>query len=240
MPFKLFLDENTAAGLTPGLNGAQSGVNNADPGTQHPENNIGFPWMMDKASSWMAYRCWVECELDAGMALHKPLPQQSQPVDTLASIFTTDPTADTNTSGANFKSKGAYTDVVQRMATSTYIFRLRGMALRIGYRIPIPGLKSVAGVIPVPAAKQMVRDSEVVGNFSGVPLFYSEWDLWYYVTSPPKSENVPPPNMAAHIRGDAELPADDGIAVPISRPDFNAVAAMRQGPTGITANQQRR
>jgi hypothetical protein len=128
---------------------------------------------------------------------------------------------DTSTVGANGVSAGKFTDFVQRMATSRYRFALKGHALRFGYKIPIPGLVTVCGVPAIPDWPQrVISDSEVTGNFSGVPLFFAQWELWYFINVPPKSTQLPPPNIAEHIRADAELPS--GMQVPYSQPDSNS------------------
>lgn len=222
--FNLFQDNNKALGAAAGTNNNQQiGVNNID-GNAHPEDALKFPVLVDPISSWIAYRCWIECHLDAGIALHKPLPQSAQPIDTLASAFIDDADLDKNIKDVNYISKGSYTDIEQRMATSTYTFKLRGCALRVGNRIPVPALKSIAGVPAIPAEVQKIKGPLVLSNFSGIPVYYTEWELWYYVTVPPQKAQTPPPNLAEHIRGDAKSPVG-GIAVPQSPPDWNAVTA---------------
>ena len=219
---------------------AQAGVNNLDK-NQRVEKPLSFPWISDKSASYVAYQNRIEIDLDAGMALHKPLPQSSQYVDTLASVYITDKEMDQRVAGANLKSKGSYKDVIQRMATSTYTFKLIGFALRVAYKIPIPGLRSVAGVAATPGEFQNVVDNLLVGNYSGIPMFFARWELWYYVVLPPKSEQVPPPNLAAHIKGDIALPkADEGLPLPYSGTDPLTVSTMQQpadldlGPSGLS------
>jgi len=223
----IFLNENKVAGLPAKQSGAQAGISNVDTNVI-PEVNLGYPVLLDPAVTWLAYRCWVETELDAGMVLHKPLPQSPQDVDTLASVDVDDKKLEDSVLGINLKSVGNYADVVQRMATSTYIFKLMGWALRASYTIPIPGIVSIAGRPVVPAEVQRVRGPLLAGQFGGVPLYYAAWELWYYVILPPQGKAVAPPNLAAHIRGDDPLPKE--MAVPASPPDWNAVPAMKQAP----------
>src|SRR5215469_5626167 len=137
MTFQIFQNENVLRGLPANYEGPQSGVDNQDTGIT-PETNLSYPFTSDPSTSWFFYDCWIECELDAGMALHKPLPQQDFTVDTLATADINQTNFDTLTSGVNTKSNGSYTDVIQRMATSTYIFKLKGRAMRVAYKIPIP------------------------------------------------------------------------------------------------------
>ncbi len=199
------------------------GIPNVDyPGNQ-PEAGLKLPWFFDSKVSWLAYEISLDIDLDAGMALHKPLPQSaSGTVDTLASSIVSplDPKADSTNAGPNLVSATRYADALQKMATSTYLFFLRGRAARAGYRIPCPGLRSVAGVPATPAERQFYS-SRVSGNFGGIPVFTASWDLWYYVSVPPVAAQDPPPNMAMHIRADQELP--ETITLPVSPADSSSV-----------------
>ncbi len=177
----------------------------------YAEQNISLPWTVDPISSWVDYRCWLECHLDAGLALHKPLPSSSSPYDTLASCGLQDANLDAlkpATGGVNLNPGVRTRDVIQRMATPTYTFVLRGYALRVGYQVPIPGLKTVGGVPAVPAAIQRGYNVIVANLAGGIPLWYAPWELHYYVTGlPTKPTTAPVPyNPALHIRPDAELP----------------------------------
>lgn len=134
---------------------------------------------------------------------------------------------------ANTISAGKYQDFVQRMATSKYRFCLKGWAIRAGHRIPIPGLVSWAGVTAIPDWPQRVlSDSEIVANYSGVPIFFAQWELWYIVNVPPTALQTPPPNVAEHITADATLPT--GMQVPVSPLDSLAVQAAPTSPTQTT------
>jgi hypothetical protein len=220
--FRIFQDENTVFGLTPGTDTPiQAGVSNKDSSQSQPEANLKLSWPANKRASWISYRCWIETELDAGIALHKPLPQTQQVPDTLASIAVDDKTIEDATAGVNTVSENIYADVTQQMATSLYIFKLRGWGYRAGYQIPIPGLVTVAGVPAIPAQRQIAANIPIA-NYSGVILWHAYWDLWYYVTLPPKQLIVPPPNVAQHVSSNMELLAQDNVALPISQPDPNA------------------
>jgi hypothetical protein len=228
MVFRFFQDENKAQGITGSQ--VQAGISNADDG-RIIEKGITLPWLFNPRYSWMAYQCWIECHLDSGMVLHKPLPQSNPEPDTLASGFVSplDNDFESNVAGVNLKSTGNYTDVVQRMANSDYRFVLKGYGMRAGYQIPIPGLKSVGGVDAVPDERQFGQNT-IVGNCSGIPIWYAEWDLWYFVNLPPTKAQVPPPNVALHIAGDQQL--SPTIQAPYSQPDGNAVAAIPQTNLG--------
>lgn len=182
-----------------------------------PESLLSLPWVIDKDSSYVDYRCWVEILLDAGMALHKPLPQNNPTVDTLATAYFQDPDFDeaTPANGVNLGSSSNAVDVIQRMASSTYRFVLRGFGLRAGYQVPIPGLKSVGDVPAVPAEIQRGANV-IVGNHSGIPLWFAFWELHYMITRPPRQSpqskpglvTVPiPSNPALHINPKAKLPS---------------------------------
>mgnify|MGYP001614523865 CR=1 FL=1 len=213
-------DENKALGLIG--NSFLAGVNNVNDGSNPPESKLTFPWVIDKATTWLDYRCKIEVYLDPGMVLHKPLPQSKGAPDSLTTAFIDDTDLDTNTKGVNFKSHGGYKDIVQKMATSQYTFVLKGHGLRAGYQIPIPSIKKIAGVSPTPL-RQWVSTPEIVANMGGIPLFFAQWELWYMVTLPPTSDQTPPANVALHIRGDQQIP--NSIPTPFTRPDYNAVNA---------------
>lgn len=217
----IFLDENVAAGLAKNAN-FQSGISDTDPGTVL-EQDFLLPWVADPATSWLNYQNEIQCYLDAGLVRHKSLPQRAQTTDTLASSFLTDAKIDQSIAGMNLKSQGQFADSVQRMATSSYRFVLKGFGLRAGYKIPVPGIKTVAGVTAYPDEIQWSRGNVVVGNYSGVPIFFNQWELWYFVIVPPKEQQVPPPNLAQHIRGDAKLPK--GMQAPFSPTDQHAQTA---------------
>lgn len=218
-----------------------------DPSTNtlQPEGNLALSWTVDPAASCLDYRCWLECLLDAGMVLHKPLPSSDPDPDTLASAFIQDANLDAQNpalGGVNLKPGVRVQDVIQRMATSTYTFVVRGWGLRVGYQIPIPGLKSVGGVTAVPAAVQQAYNV-IVGNLpGGIPLWFATWELHYYVVGlPAKATAAPVPfNPALHIRPDAQLP--DTIRLPWTMPDqrhaLGALQPVQPPQGGITTRPQ--
>jgi hypothetical protein len=202
----------------------------------YPEANFPLSWAVNPNVSWMDYRCWVEIELDPGMWLHKALPQQSTAVDDLAQNFITDAKLGkaTNPSGVNVASNSLGQDTIQRMATSTYTFYLRGWGVRIGYQIPIPGLKSVGKQTCVPKGPQRAANL-MIGNCGGqIPLWFAYWDLSYMVAGPlgPKAVAPIPPNLAAHISYTPGKKLPDFIPPPWSTIDPRAVqqAAPPIGP----------
>jgi hypothetical protein len=230
MPIAFFLDENTAAGLQPGTTAPiQAGLSDVDAG-QQPEQGVGFVWLNDPVVSWLDYSCSIEVFLDAGMVLHKPLPQTQQQVDNLGQYEPNDMNFATSKDGIYLVSSSKATDVIQRMATSTYTFRLRGWARRVGYEVPIPILKSVAGVPATPAARQWAAN-EIVGGCQGVPVYLGQWDLWYYVAMPPSQAQQPPDNLAAHES--ASTPPPDQQQIPVSQPDDNAVQSAPNPQPGF-------
>lgn len=258
MAYRFLKNENVAAGI-PASSPYRSGVSNVDDGSAN-ESDTFLPYVVNPRFSFLVYEMWIETYLDAGMVLHKALPQLNYPVDTLASINAFDPAIAASKAGVNtvsnangkvtsrlvlspgigitpvVKSKTfavqAYHDTVQRMATSEYQFVLKGHAIRIGYQIPVPGIVQVAGVPAIPGKIQWSLGNRVIGNYSGVPLFFNQWELWYFVAVPPKNQQLPPPNVGQGIRADAELP--QGMQVPWSQPDQQSVpSAPRLGKTFI-------
>jgi hypothetical protein len=236
----LFQDENIAQGLppdTPYSTQFQAGISDFDPPGVVPEQGVIIPWSKDAAVSYLAYDVHLECYLDSGIVVHRHLPQSDYDPDVLSSCFTTDANIDTLINrGVNLQSGDSFDDVVQRMAHSRYWFRLTGQAMRIGYQVPIPGLKTVGGVSAVPDDGNPQRAyNKIVGNYSGVVLWYAFWDLWYTISAPPSAVVAPvPPNLAVHIGDAAPLP--DGMQAPFSQPDDEAQATnplpQLQNPLG--------
>jgi hypothetical protein len=226
MAFRFFQDENKTR-VWPAGSPLLAGRNNLDPGGPI-EKGFGLPWTVDPRLTWLDYNCWIECYLDSGLAVHRPLPQSDDPVDTLASqsVSPVDADAPSAKTGLVLQSKAHFRDVVQRMAASRYRFGLKGYALRAGYQIPVPGLKTVGGV-PAVLEEEAVAYNRIVGNLSGIPLWYAAWTLWYTVVVPPTKEQAPPPNFAMAISGDQKLPKF--IQAPFSTGDSNSVPAL---PTG--------
>lgn len=235
MTFRFFLDENKAQRL--GGSNFQAGVNNVDIVSQQPETILQLPWCVDPRVSYLFYECTIGIHLDAGMVLHKPLPQQTGAADTLASTFVSPLSSDLSSTikGANFVSVDKFQDVAQKMATSDYRFVLFGRGARFGYKVPIPGLKMVAGCEAFPDQMQRVVGPRLVGNYSNIPLWYAEWELWYFIISPPSEDQQAPPKVDQFIAETTPVPGF--IQPPYSLPDPNSVAAAPPNPGFITVQR---
>jgi hypothetical protein len=226
-------DENVVAGIA----GSKflAGVNHVGD-TRAAEAPIALPWLSPPQASYLDYSCHIECYLDTGMTLHKPLPQTPQPVDSMASYFLGQSDQALVKVGENFKSLGSFQDISQRMATSEYRFGLIGHAIRLGYPVSVPDLKMVAGVVPT-LMTQWVHGNELIGNSAGVPLYYNAWESWYFVVLPPKDRQLPPPNLSEIISAEQQVP--DLIPVPVSPNDYNvSTQTPPRRTTGFTATQQ--
>lgn len=219
MPFR---DTNVVDGL-PRDNKFQVGVSDVDSGPVI-ENSVLLPVPSDANATWLYYDCNVGVVLDSGIVIHNRLPQVNNATDTLGVVNFDDPKMDEYTGlGINLKCNDQYRDIVQRMGHARYWFRLWGMALRVGYQIPIPILKSVGGVPAIPYDKNpqwAVCGIAPGGNFSGVVLWRAQWSLWYTTISPPVNMTIPTSDPSAHISGVPPMPK--GMQAPYSRPDDNA------------------
>lgn len=221
MPFK---DTNTALGL-PRKASFQVGRSNVDTETPLIEQGVGLPWVPDPAVSWIYYDCTVGVMLDSGIVVHNRLPQVNNLPDTLASAVLDDPTLDKVTSGGvNLNCQDQYTDIVQRMGHARYWFRLWGQALRVGHRVPIPGIKVIGGVPAIPYDRNPQWAYNTIlpsGNYGGVVIWRGVWSLWYTTAVPPRG-NYPTPavDLAAHVSGATPLPTE--MQAPYSQPDDNA------------------
>ncbi len=241
----LLINENVAQGLSP-TNTFQAGVTNVDTG-RPTQRGILLPWVIDPSRSWLNYVCWIACKLDSGIVVHRQLPQTAQEADTLGSAaietFTAsgsvppvnatfpapsfedeNPLNTLSDRGVNLKSRGNYTDTVQRMAHSVYRFCLQGWARRAGYQIPIPALVSVAGVQAIPDDEMPLEGFNVViGNNGGVPIYFARWSLWYTTAKPPTEAQPPPDNLAELIGAIDPAYLPEGIQMPVSAPDQKSV-----------------
>lgn len=223
MPFK---NENALKGLP--VNGSyQVGRSNVDSGNS-VERNILLPWPQDPAATWVYFDCVVEHRLDSGIVVHNRLPQVDNDPDSLGAAYLDDAKLDTyQGTGINLKCQDQYQDIKQRMGHARYWFRLHGQALRVGYRIPIPKLRTVGGVAVIPHDRTpQYAFCRVRGNFGGIILWHAAWSLWYTTLVPPNSNSTPEVDPALHITGNAKPP--DGLQAPYTTSDGNAV---KQAPT---------
>jgi hypothetical protein len=218
----VFINENVARRL-PQNGQFQVGRSDVDPGT-NVEQGIALPFPQDPATSWLYFDGVVGVMLDSGIVVHSRLPQVNKGYDTLASCNLDDPNWDQlTTSGVRLTCKDQYTDIIQRMGHSRYWFRIWGQGLRAGYRVPIPGLKTIGGVPAIPYDKNpqwaFCRIAPG-GNYSGVILWHAQWSLWYTTSVPPNNNTIPAADPAARVSGVNPLPTS--IEPPFSIPDDDA------------------
>lgn len=225
-----FFDTNVAEGLPPN-SGFRVGRANLDDNSP-VEQGILFPRPSDPQATYVYYECTVGMVLDSGVVVHNRLPQvESSVVDTLAVVGIDDPSLDRVYGfGVNLRCLDQYQDVIQRMAHSRYWFRLWGQALRIGYQVPIPGIRTIGGVPAIPHDKnpQWAYNSIVPGgNYSGAILWRAAWSLWYTTAVPPSTflgsrTGIISPDAAAHISGSRFSGPPATEQSPYSQADDNA------------------
>jgi hypothetical protein len=237
VPFK---NTNVALGLS-AKGPFQVGRNDVDPGTV-AEKGVLIPWASDPASSWCYFDCAIGTMLDSGIVVHNRLPQVNKGFDTIAMSALDDPKLDVfKGNGVNLTCKDQYTDIVQRMGHARYWFRIWGQALRFGYQIPIPGIKTIGGVPAIPYDRNPQWGYNTIApgaNYSGVILWYAQWSLWYTTSVPPVNDTVPASDPAAHIVGTATLPT--GMQAPFSQPDSDALAQSGGSlPIGVALGGKR-
>ena len=215
-----YLNENVARKLPTGNGTFQAGVSDVDTGKNY-EKGFPLPCIIDPQLTWIDYVCSLNCYLDSGIIVHKPLPQSVQSADMLGVGVLNSPSFAAISGGVNLASAAKFTDVVQRMATSKYRFCLTGWARRIRFQIPIPAMKSVGGVPAIPDDEEPQEAGNVIiGNLSGVPVWFARWKLWYTVAQPPTTAQDPPQNLADHIG--AQTTPSPAIPLPTSYPDPDA------------------
>lgn len=200
------------------------------------EQGVDIPWASDPAGSYVYYDCQVDTMLDSGIVVHNRLPGVNNAADSLSSVALDSTTMDQITNmGVNLKCNDQYQDIVQRMGHARYWFRLWGQALRIGYKVPIPGIRTIGGVPAIPYDKnpQWAFNRITPGaNFGGLILWHASWSLWYTTASPPVNNTIPVADPSAHILGTAKVPS--GIQAPFSVADDDATNTQPT-PTGFIA-----
>lgn len=220
MPFQ---DTNKVRGV-PVRSPYRVGRSDLDPNNVLVERGIGVPWPSDPAASWVYYACSLGTVLDSGIVVHSHLPQVDGPADTLSSCDLADPKLDLITSsGVNLRCRDQYSDIVQRMGHARYWFRLWGQAMRVGYKVPIPGIKLIGGVKAIPYDRNPQWGYCGIapgGNYSGVILWHATWSLWYTTASPPRTNDIPAADPAGHIGGTVPPPKE--MQAPFSLPDGGA------------------
>lgn len=223
MPFQ---NANAAAGLP--VNGpVQIGLSDADDDA-NIEQGILLPVASDPAGSYVYYDCTVGVMLDSGMVVHNRLPQVNNASDTLASVGIDDPNLDQIAGpGVNLRCADQYADIVQRMGHARYWFRLWGQALRVGYQIPIPGIRTIGGAPVVPYDRNPAWAYNRIfpgGNYGGLVLWHAAWSLWYTTAAPTANNTIPAVDAAAHASNNTPLP--QGVQAPYSAADDNAVQGI--------------
>jgi hypothetical protein len=223
-----FLDNNIAVGLDQ-LSQFQVGRNDQDIDNQVFEQGLLLPWASDPAGSYVYYDCTVGAMLDSGIVVHNRLPQVDRTSDTLSSADIDDPNLDKITNlGVNLKCQDQYKDIVQRMGHSRYWFRLWGQALRVGYQIPIPGIKTIGGVKAIPYDKnpQWAFNRIAPGcNYGGVILWHAQWSLWYTTDTQPVNQKIPAVDLLAHTSGEVKPPS--GVQASYTSPDDSAQSSLQ-------------
>lgn len=226
MPFK---DTNEVFGL-PRNHPFQVGRGDGDD-DQIVEHGVEIPWAKDTAASYLYYDCTVGIVLDSGIVVHNRLPQGNSGFsDTLATIPIDDPRLDLITGfGVNIRCRDQYQDIVQRMGHARYWFRIWGRAMRVGYQVPIPGIRTIGRVpaIPYDRNPQWAYNSIAPGgNYSGLILWRAAWSLWYTTLIPPQpgsmpdTQSMPVADPSAHIHSNIRPP--EGMQAPYSQLDDNA------------------
>lgn len=205
--------------------------------TRPVESGILLPWLQESSAGYLYYDCTVAVVLDSGIVIHNRLPQVDRIPDTLSSVDITDSRiAEITDLETNLNSRDDYEDIVQRMAHSRYWFRLFGRAMRIGYKVPIPGIRVIGGQKAIPHDKnpQLAFNTPVSGgNYGGVPLWMAGWSLWYTTARPPFKQDIHQIDLAGGVNGIVPLPRE-GIQSPYSAPDDNAVRSIPPSQAGFT------
>ncbi len=234
-----FANDNVAMGL-PRNSKFLVGVSNVDT-DETVEEGIDLPWASDPIGSYVYYDCTVGVMLDSGIVVHSRLPQIDRLPDSLSST-TLDAVdfATISNKGVNLTCQDQFTDIVQRMGHSRYWFRLWGQALRIGYKVPIPGIKKIGGADAIPYDQNVQFAFNRIFpncNYGGVVLWHAQWSLWYTIALPPTNQTIPvaspfvPPALVTN--------PPKSIQVPFSEADASAKPSVPGGLEGTLTKSGR-
>lgn len=185
------------------------GLYGTTPSTKVGSDSTPFPnYVLDPATSWLAYDLKVRLLEDDRIAVHKPLQQRSppQPVPPLDGFLGSAETTAVgagpvrqvgNSAGvAGLASGGSAVgvpgagvtsstlDLVQRVSAPNYTFILQGMGVRVGFPVPIPRVLSVGGIAVTQAWQDVSQD--VLCMASGVPIYRSTWTSAYVLPASPQ------------------------------------------------------
>ena len=226
-----FQDTNVALGI-PKKGAFQVGESDVDAGTV-VERGVMVPFPAG-AGTFVYFECNRMVVLDSGIVVHNRLPQVNNAPDTLSVTSIDDPKLDQFSGwGINLKCNDQYADIVQRMGHARYWVRLWGQALRLGYQVPIPSVKSIGGAPAIPYDKNpqwAVNDIAPGCSYGGALLWRAQWSLWYTTAVPPSSNVLPAADPTAQQLGQAVplAPPSGGMQVPLSQADDDAVKQQGQ------------
>ena len=223
-----FRNENEAAiPPLPRNSKFQIGRSDEDNTSINEEGAVGqIPWSSEPEATWVYFDCTVGVMLDSGIVVHNRLPQVNNAYDTLFGSALDAEGYDKMTGiGVNLRCNDQYADIVQRMGHSRYWFRIWGQALRIGYQVPIPGIKKIGGVPAIPYDKNPQWAFNRIfpgGNYSGVILWHAMWSLWYTTAQQTIDQTIPAVDPLAHITGTVATVPPRTMQAPFTYPDPDA------------------
>ena len=203
------------------LNQTTSTLVNEPPGDSRLISNVGVIQdtnPVDPNYSWLKYKCQISAGGESNLVRLKRMgpyvptatgmgdfdAQGSPGTSTLTSAGLDAPDQQ-NVPQANVVGVGTLvnqqannppTDLFQQLGSPSYVAVLRGSAIRAGYKIPLPMLTTVGGANAMPAYQEATAD-EIIGNWSGVPIYYRRWHLEYNLDSLPDNGNVVTPGNPA-------------------------------------------
>ena len=138
--------------------------------------------------SWFDWRCTVSRIGDHHTVRHKPLagtvtyqPPGVNPAGAVTPVIK-------DTSAPSFGVTNDTADIIQQTASPSFRLRLRGFAIRVGFRINPPKLISFGGVTPVLQHENVAEAT--LGQPMDLPLYRLEWDLIYLLPQPPAAVDV--------------------------------------------------
>lgn len=91
------------------------------------------------------------------------------------------------------------TDPVQRPVGPSRRIWLKGRGVRLGYRVPVPILKTVGGV-PVVEVERWIEEKPI-GAVAGIPIYRTDWAIEYMVPGAPTGAIEMPANPILGIDG---------------------------------------
>jgi hypothetical protein len=125
---------------------------------------------------------------ESNVAIHKPIPTKKGDIKpgALENPEVTSLGLAAETGQPEFDDGKAPEEKVQEPVGPDRFVTLQGYAKRLGYRIPVPELKSFGGVDVIRISRQSAE--KIDGAIAGLPVWHMAWSVTYRLPKAPKGD----------------------------------------------------